>query len=368
LSGRRSAAIVASMLLALPAAASAQAVAYGGSDRVRLELPAGGLVEGYSNAGYRLQVSGGVATVEVDLSPLRSRQPFIMPAGESEGAAPIPMLARAVAAGAATRYDAVTRVLQWVARNVAYDLDRAEPQDAAAVLLRRSGYCTGIARLSVALLQALDIPAREVPGFVVAPADAGAGSRSPAGFHRWIEVRYDDVGWVFSDPLVALHYVPATYVRLASEALLPAAEPLPGRLLGREDRRTAVDLFAEASPQLTVRRNDLLRRAAALQVRVDAPAAGRAVLEGRGTRRIRTLDRGESTFVGLEPGSYLLRVEVDGRGPATGSIIQKRVIVRDRVWGAVRLPARPAELPAAAAAAPDLRPEPRPPIAEEEST
>lgn len=349
------AALSALTLLMLPAAATAQAVAYGGTDRVRLELPAGGLVEEYSNAGYRLQVNGGIATVEVDLSPLRSRQPFSMPAGEIEGAAPIPVLARAVAAGAATRYDAVTRVLQWVARNVAYDLDRSEPQDAPAVLARRSGYCTGIARLSVALLQALDIPAREVPGFLVAPAGAGTVSRAPAGFHRWIEVHYDDVGWVFSDPLLALHYVPATYVRLASESLLPAAETLPGRLLARDDRRIAVDLFAEASPQLSVRRNGVVRRAAALQVTVGGAAAGRAVLEGEGTRRVRTLERGESTFVGLEPGSYLLRVEVPGASPSL-----KRVILHDRVWGAVHLPAPTALEP--------ISPAPAPITAEEEST
>jgi hypothetical protein len=277
-----------------------------------------------------------------------------MPAGGVEDGARIPLLARSVAAGAATRYDAVTRVLQWVGRNVTYDLDRSQPQDAAAVLQRRSGYCTGIARLSVALLQALDIPAREVPGFLVAPAGAGS-SRTPAGFHRWIAVHYDDVGWVFSDPLLALHYVPATYVRLASESLLPEAEVLPGRLLARDDRRIAVDLFAEASPQLSVRRNGVVRRAAALQVTVGGAAAGRAVLEGAGIRRVRALERGESTFVGLEPGSYLLRVEVPGASPSL-----KRVILHDRVWGAVHLPAPTALEPIAPASASS--------IAEEEST
>lgn len=353
MSGWGRAALGALALLAFSGAATAQAVAYGGSDRVRLELPAGGLVEGYSNAGYRLQVNGGIATVDVDLSPLRSRQSFTMPAGDVGGAA-IPTLARAVVAGAATRYDAVTRVLQWVGRNVTYDLDRSEPQDAAAVLQRRSGYCTGIARLSVALLQALDVPAREVPGFLVAPAGTGS-ARTPAGFHRWIEVHYDDVGWVFSDPLLALHYVPATYVRLASESLLPEAETQPGRLLARDDRRVAVDLFAEASPQLSVRRNGVVRRAAALQVTVSGASAGRAVLEGAGLRRVRALERGESTFVGLEPGSYLLRVEVPGASPSL-----KRVILHDRVWGAVHLPAPAALEPIAPASASST--------AEEEST
>jgi hypothetical protein len=313
--------------LAFAAAARPQALALAGSDRVRLQLPAAGLVESYQNAGYRLQVSGGVATVEVSLAPLRSRQPFSLPS--SPAADPLAVLARGVATGSRTRYEAVTRVLVWVTRNVAYDLDRHESQNALAVLARRRGYCTGVARLTVALLKALDIPAREVPGFLVAPA-AGA---IPAGFHRWVEVRYDDVGWVFSDPLLALHYVPATYVRLASEALVPEPESAPGRLLDRQDQRLPIDLLTEAPARVTVRRNDGVRRSGALLVTVGGATAGRAVLEGSGIRRVRALDHGESTFVGLEPGSYLLRIEVEG-APAR----LKRVILRDRVWGSVHLP------------------------------
>jgi hypothetical protein len=320
-------------LAVLPAAAAAQAVALAGSDRVRLEVPAGALVESYANAGYRLDVAGGVATVTVSLAPLRSHQPFAL-AAAGDDPDPTVALARAVAAGAATRYQAVTQVLGWVARSIAYDLDRDAPQEPAAVLARRSGYCTGIARLTVALLGALGIPAREVPGFVVAPANAGM----PAGFHRWVEVRYDDVGWVFSDPVAAMHYVPATYVRLASESLLPSAEAVPGRLLGRDDHRIAVDLFPQGSPRLTARRNDTTRHAGALQVTVGGAAAGRATLEGAGKRRVRELARGEGTFLGLEPGSYLLRVDVDGARPSL-----KRVILRDRVWGSVHLPAPAAD-------------------------
>jgi hypothetical protein len=316
--------------LAFPAAASPQALALAGSDRVTLQLPSSGLVESYQNAGYRLRVSGGVATVDVSLAPLRSRQPFALP--EASAGDAVAVLARAVATGSRTRYEAVTRVLTWVARNVVYDLDRQAPQDAAAVLARRRGYCTGVARLTVALLQALGIPAREVPGFLVAPASGTI----PAGFHRWVEVRYDDVGWVFSDPLLALHYVPATYVRLASEALVPDPENAPGRLLARDDQRLPIDLLAEAPSRVTVRRNDGSRRSAALQVTVSGEAPGRAVLEGAGSRRVRALDHGASTFVGLEPGSYLLRVEVEGAAPCL-----KRIILRDRVWGSVHLPGPP---------------------------
>ncbi len=335
---RRLAGRVALLSLLAPALATvarAQAVALGGSDAVRLELPVTGLVESYSNAGYRLQVDGATATVEVSLQPLRSRQPFALPAAAAAPGDAVAQLARAVAAGATTRYEASTRVLGWVARNVTYDRDRGAPQDAPAVLARRRGYCTGVARLSVALLRSLDIEAREVPGFLVAPAGGGVA----AGYHRWVEVRYDDVGWVFSDPLVALHYVPATYVRLASEALLPAPEELPGRLLAHDDRRQALDLVPGAPARVSVRRNDGTRHAAALAVSVAGVGDGTVVLEGAGLRRERPLRAGESTFVGLEPGSYVLRVEVPGERPRT-----RRVILRDRVWASVHLPReRPSE-------------------------
>jgi hypothetical protein len=160
----------------------------------------------------------------------------------------------------------------------------------------------------------------------------------PAGFHRWVEVRYEDAGWVFSDPLLTHHYVPATYVRLASELLRSTPESAPGRLLGREDHRQPVDLFREGAPGVSLRRNDARQRAAALTVTVaDAGEEGRATLVGQGSRRSRRLRAGASTFVGLEPGAYLLRVDVAGRAP-----VLKRVTLRARVAATVHLP-RPAE-------------------------
>ena len=74
---------------------------------------------------------------------------------------------------------------------------------------------------------------------------------------------------------------------------------------------------------------------------------GRAVLEGLGNRRERTLRGGASTFVGLEPGSYLLRVEVEGWAP-----VVKRVILRDRVAATVHLPHPPPSTPTPEIAAP----------------
>lgn len=326
----------------LPDAAAAQGIAVVGADAARVRVPEAVLVTPYANAGYRLRLDGGEAVVEVSLAPLGSRDGFALPPARGGATAdPIATLARSVTAGATTRYEAVSRLLSWVGRNVAYHLDRNVPQDAASTLARRSGYCTGIARLTVALLLAVDIPAREVAGFVAAP-----GGGVPAGFHRWVEVRYEDAGWVFSDPLVAHHYVPATYVPLASETLLPEGDREP-RLLARQDRRQPADLFAEAPPGVTLRRNGARQRAASLRVTVAGePGSGRALLEGAGSRRERTLRDGASTFVGLEPGSYLLRVEVEGWAP-----VVKRVILRDRVAASVHLPRPPAAADPSAPAA-----------------
>jgi hypothetical protein len=316
------------LLSTAPAAARAQALALAGADRVRLALPAAAVVEPYANAGYRLRVEGGAATVEVFLAPLRSRDPFgLGPPGDRD---PITNLARAVTAGSATRYEASSRLLAWVAGNVRYELDRSAPQDAASVLERRSAYCTGVARLTVALLEAVGIPAREVPGFLVAPPGGGV----PAGFHRWVEVRFEDVGWVFSDPLLSHHYVPATYVRMASETVR-GVTTAGGALLLREDRRRAVDLIAEVPPGVSLRRNSGRQRAAALTVSIGGGGDGRAVLVGRGARRVRALAQGSSTFLGLEPGVYRLRIDVPGRSP-----VEKQITLRARVAASVHLPVK----------------------------
>ena len=321
-------ALLSSLALAPPAGAQALVVA--GADRAQLELPGAAAVEPYANAGYRLRVEGGAATVEVALAPLRSREPFALPRAGGSPVDPVATLARAVTRGAATRYEAVSRLLGWVAGNVRYELDRAAPQDAAAVLERRRAYCTGVARLTVALLAAVGIEAREVPGFLVAAPGAGV----PAGYHRWVEVRFEDVGWVFSDPLLSHHYVPATYVRLASEALRPGAAGA-GRLLHREDLRQPVDLFAEVPPGVSLRRNVARQRAAALTVSVGGGGDGVALLEGLGTRRTRPLEHGSSTFLGLEPGVYRLRIDVPGKSP-----VEKQITLRARVAASVHLPAK----------------------------
>lgn len=318
------------LALAAAPARSATGTVVAGSDRASILPPAGAEIVAYENAGYRLRLVDAVAEVEVDLAPLGSQAPFVPPAGESIG--PESLLARAVTAGVTTEHEAVSRILAWIAGNVRYDLDRAAPQDARSVLVRRTAFCTGYARLAVALLAAVGVEAREVAGYVV--GDQPGVVRS--GFHRWIEVHYPDRGWVFSDPLASHGFVPATYLRLASDRL-DTELPGPALLLRRDDQSAVIDVRPGAdSPPVRVRANDGGRRAAALRIELESGHDGEAVLEGVGFRRTLPLLGGRGTFVGLEPGSYRLQVSEDGRRAAW-----KEITFRDRVLAEMRIPARP---------------------------
>ena len=322
--------LLAGAILAAPAAAGPRSwgMALEGVDEARIQLPVVALFEPYRNDGYELLVEEGTAIVRSELWPIASSDSFALPSMDPSVPAALSRLSRAVVAGSATRHEAVSRILGWVAGNIRYELHRTRSQDPIAVLERRSGYCTGVARLTVGLLHAVGIPAREVAGFVVAD-EPGRG-----GYHRWIEVRYEDRGWVFSDPLVSHHYVPATYVPLASESLLPDPGTEPGVLLWRSDERRIVDRAPLAPPGVTARRNEPRQRAGTLAIELEDGASAHAVLRGGGAVRSQTLTAGRGVFLDLAPGTYLLRVEIPDR-----TAVVKRVVFRGPVVGTVTIPA-----------------------------
>ncbi len=215
--------------------------------------------------------------------------------------------ARAVTSGVESRFEAVSRILSWVNLSVQYELDRSASQAADEVLNRRSGYCTGFARLTVALLDSISIPAREVAGYVISTRE------EQGGFHRWVEVYYPDRGWVFSDPLRSHHYVPATYLRLAAPEV-HRNELDEGVVVQRENRVLPVDLYPGVRDSIRARRNRPLQLAGALQVQVEGAPGGEAILEGsRGRRWSAELGPEGSAFLGLEPGDYTLRLSLSGQ-------------------------------------------------------
>jgi len=275
-----------------------------GFDSALLLPPAGAPVEPYRNDGYEVDFRAGGIEVRVDLRPLRSTAPFEAP--RRVGRDEVERLALALVRDSTTQFAAAREILGWVHDEIRYDLDRSAPQDAASVLRRRSAYCAGLARLTVTMLTAVGIEAREVPGYVFdeAPDRGGMGS----GFHRWVEVFYPDRGWVFSDPLVAQNFVPANYLRLASEQLEDS--PIVGRLIERRRTIEDIDLAPGVPAGVSARANGEARTAAALVVRLRSGDRAEATLVGQGIDRTLPIVRGSARFLGLPLGRYDLRVRV----------------------------------------------------------
>jgi hypothetical protein len=299
-----------------------------GTDFARVLPPPGAVIDSYENSGYRLERDGDEVTVYVEVSPLESRAAFALPrARVADATAPAAALARTLVLDAQTRYQAVSSILGWVSRSIRYELDRELDQSPAAVLERRSAFCTGFASLTVTLLGAVDIPAREVAGYIVGPTTSGLG-----GYHRWIEVFYPDRGWVFSDPVTTHHYVPAIYVRLARDEI-DLGRGHDALLLERRDSVEAADVYPYGPLEIRARRNDRRQLAASVSVMVGGRARGEAVLTGYGLRRAQALEAGRSTFVGLRPGIYGLEVQLEG-----GGSFLRRLQVRGPVRASLYLP------------------------------
>ncbi len=313
--------VVATSLLLASSGAAAQtrrALALEGVDEVGALAPAAAHIEPYENAGYRIWLDGDTVRVRVDNAHLESRAPFVpQPADPTDR---VQALAASLTQQADTRYDATSAILNWVARNIRYDLDRTAPQSAEAVLQRRSGYCTGIARLTVELLRALAIDAREVAGYVL-----GDGPGDVRGYHRWIEVHYGASGWAFSDPISSHHFVPATYVRLASD-VLDLSRPKEALLLSRHRNLHARDVYPGAPAQVRARKNTDHQVAGAIRVRVEGAVRGAALLRHGPTTRRTELRSGSASFTGLEPGDYRLEVHLhDGRVLSRTLRLKKRI-------------------------------------------
>lgn len=128
-------------------------------------------------------------------------------------------LARSLTNGAATEYQAVSSVMNFVADNIKYTYNPAK-YDALDTLTNRSGNCQNFAHLSMALLRAAGIPARIVGGISLkqqwkVPIDAersvvqGMGQ----GGHAWMEVYFPDLGWLSYDPQQSRQFTSSRHIK-----------------------------------------------------------------------------------------------------------------------------------------------------------
>lgn len=228
---------------------------------VNPEIP-GFLVPDYANNGFSQTTThcDGVLQVQVEVQnrPLRSKQKARVPEKLPPGLESLEHELQACAGERAA--DQVAVIMDWILREVTYD--RASTvQIPEQVLGSGSGNCVGLANLSVFLLRYVGIRARHVTGVAFRREDDVELVLQGNVLHRWIEVYYEDVGWVFSDPTGKVNYVDATYLVLALEgehaleAVLSSAQDAHVELRTFENGFRSVHRRPDLDSRLTMRPN-----------------------------------------------------------------------------------------------------------------
>ncbi|MEJ2429691.1 MAG: transglutaminase-like domain-containing protein, partial [Deltaproteobacteria bacterium] len=128
-------------------------------------------------------------------------------------------LANELTNGVTTQFDAVQRILTWIVDNVRY-VSPPEEYDAIYALQEHKGNCQNFSHLSAALMRAVGIPVRIVNGvtlnqpFNVSRKGGVLTFKMGQGRHSWIEVWFEDLGWVPFDAQQTELFVSNRYVRV----------------------------------------------------------------------------------------------------------------------------------------------------------
>ncbi|KAB1187400.1 MULTISPECIES: transglutaminase domain-containing protein [Haloferax] len=213
-----------------------------------------------------------------------------------------------ITAGAETPYDKAVAIEEWLEANKEYSLQVSRPEgDIAESFLfdMEAGYCTYYASTMVVLLRSEGVPARFVTGYTTGER-VGDDRYVVRGLdsHAWVEVYFEDTGWIRFDP------TPTGPRQEAESASLNDARE--GGLEGVDTNETAaaVNGSEEVTPTPTETANQTETAtnttpdsgtAPSIEERIGGtPAAGNesvAVDDGDGV--IPTLPPRETLFVGL---------------------------------------------------------------------
>lgn len=220
----------------------------------------------YANNGFEQMVTREEGTtrirVRVTNTPLKSETP----AGPNQLSADLGRLqTRLDAAAPITRVEQVSLVLDWLRRDFVYE-DGVVPGSTRFMLANRRGNCVGFSNLAIYALGQLGIRARYVTGLAYEPDDQAKRLLEGPVLHRWIEVYYEDVGWVFSDPAGKINFVEGTYIVFGIDGVHPIPETLARavsseiELLSIDNNLHAVAREKSLHPSLLIRPNERPRR------------------------------------------------------------------------------------------------------------
>jgi transglutaminase-like putative cysteine protease len=115
-------------------------------------------------------------------------------------------LARSITTGLTTEYDKVQAIKDWLIANLSYTLVLTDPgaQEPVDFFLfdRKAGHCEYFASAFAVLARAVEIPTRQVNGFLGGEWNEYQGyvAVRAGDAHSWDEVYFPGVGWVTVDP------------------------------------------------------------------------------------------------------------------------------------------------------------------------
>ena len=154
---------------------------------------------------YRLSVDQSEPTAE------SLEQDAVVSGGDLTETGSLPAVVRTqatqVTADAATPYDKALALQQWFtdpANGFVYSLDVPAGNSGDALvdfLTNKQGYCEQYASAMAIMLRSLNIPSRVVVGFTQGVRQAnGSWLVTSHDAHAWVEVNFEDHGWVRFDP------------------------------------------------------------------------------------------------------------------------------------------------------------------------
>ncbi|MDI9560182.1 MAG: transglutaminase domain-containing protein [Pseudomonadota bacterium] len=171
-------------------------------------------------------------TIKANLVAMESREPFpLMNVSRQEEEYLIPTehiqsndpeilsLARRLTQHASTEYEAATAILNYVVDHIKYSYNPLR-YDALETLITKTGNCTNISHLSIALLRASGIPARIVGGtslnkqWKMPINDVKSLVQTMGqGGHAWIEIFFPDLGWLSYDPQQTKQFTSSRHIK-----------------------------------------------------------------------------------------------------------------------------------------------------------
>jgi transglutaminase-like putative cysteine protease/predicted secreted protein len=121
-------------------------------------------------------------------------------------------LALSITAPAATTYDKIRAIEDWLSENVKYSLDAPLAPGGAADIVddflfrSRVGWCEQVASSLVVMARSVGIPARLADGFVPGTRDALSGEFvvRERDAHAWAEIYFPGIGWQPFDPTASV--------------------------------------------------------------------------------------------------------------------------------------------------------------------